>query len=68
MFEHEPTRVLPPLRPRLVLWAVCGGLLIGVPFFWTLGWILTAMGLIEGPPAPIEVWYDPFEDGGGSVP
>ncbi|GEM_PF-6273171 len=66
MFDHEPTRVFPPLRPRLLMWTLVGAILVGVPFFWVLGWLLAALGLIEGPPLPIEVWYDPYETGGNS--
>lgn len=63
MFDHEPARVLPPLRPRLLLWALVMALLIGTPLAWGLGWVLSRLGLIEGPPPPIEVWYDPLQDG-----
>jgi len=63
MFDHEPTHVLPPLRPRLLFWTFAGFVIIGMPFAWALGWVLDKLGLIEGPPPPIEVWYDPLEDG-----
>ncbi len=62
MFDHEPVRVLPPLRARLLLWTIAGSVVVGLPLMWGLAWVLDRLGLIEGPMAPIEVHYEPLGD------
>jgi hypothetical protein len=46
-----------------MLGALLFSVLVGFPFLWGVAWLLGRMGWIQGPPAPIEVWFDPLEDG-----